>query len=258
MKRILTVSIMLIFISGCEITPRQPLDGTAIAARTPIVTAESTINPSDTEAAPSPSATETSATILLFNDNFDSAMQPGWEWQNEKNENWSLLTVPGSLQINAEGGFVNLNNISNLLLRPAPQGNFQVETTLLFHPRGSNQFAGLILYESDKNFIQAGYSYCTPVYGCVGSGLYMDVYQNGALQLPRNPMKFENDKISLRLIRQENTISFLVSEDGAVWFRANTYTSNLDVTKIGIVTGQNTNDAVVPAIFEYFQVTSLN
>lgn len=259
MKKILIASILTVFISGCEITMRQPPANT-IVTRTPTITAQSTVEPSDAMVIPSPSAAiETSIPNPLFHDDFNSTLQPGWEWQNEKSENWSLLAVPGFLQINVTRGYVNLNNVSNLLLRPAPHGDFQFETNLLFFPSRNNQFAGLIIYESDKNFIQAGYSYCDPIYGCVGSGLYMDVYQDGKLQLPRNPMEYENDNIYLRLMRQGSTIYFLASTDGIVWFRINSYTTSMNGSKIGIVTGQNLRDTPVPiAVFEYFQVSHLD
>jgi len=252
MKKVLMACALLLTISGCQIKwYREPVN-IIVVTRTPTAVPEIT-----------PVVQETPVLIpaggepdykLIFSDEFNSTLQAGWEWQNEKTAGWSLDSTPGALEINVTGGYVNLSNASNVLLRDAPEGDFQVETLLKFYPWGSDQFAGLILYDTNEDFLQSGYAYCNPVNWCVGRGLYMDSYKNGDLQLPRYVSKFENSLVYLRLERRGNTFNFLSSEDGGVWFRVSSLTTSLNVKKIGVVTGQNLYGSKLPAIFEYFHV----
>ena len=114
----------------------------------------------------------------FFRDDFVKMLDAQWSWIREDPRNWSLEIVPGALQINAGKGFVLAHTNTNLLLRPAPEGNFQIETQITFQPTDNFDFAGLIVYETDSNFIQAGHGFCGSV-DCVGDGLYMHSYQKG-------------------------------------------------------------------------------
>ena len=271
MNKILIPSVLLILIIGCQSTFSQTPNSVVTNNSAPTISNES-VNPTSTvifEPSVTPfvskttlvptAVTGTATPTPLFRDDFDSALQPGWEWINENPSNWSLSTLPGSLQINVISGYLIHHNISNLLLRPAPEGNFQIETHLLFSPVSSEQFAGLILYDSKTDFIQAGLAYCNPVYGCIGKGIYMDIYMNGVLHIPRDPANYASNEMYLRLIRQGSTISLLGSVDELVWFSIKNYETNMRVDKIGIVTGQNLDEYYSPsATFEYFEVSSLN
>ncbi|HXQ35317.1 MAG TPA: hypothetical protein VN843_14970 [Anaerolineales bacterium] len=271
MNKILVPSVLLILISGCQSTFNQTPNSVVATKSTPTISNESvdptstvifepSATPFDSKTTLVPTAvTGTATPTPLFRDDFDSVLEPGWEWINEDPSNWSLSKIPDSLQFNVIGGHLIHHNISNLLLRLAPAGNFQIETHLLFTPVSSDQFAGLILYDSELDFIQAGVAYCNPVYGCIGKGIYMDIYMNGVLHIPRAPANYDSNHIYLRLIRQESTISLLGSSDDLVWFSIKNYETNMRVDKIGIVTGQNLDEYISPsATFEYFEVSSLN
>ena len=52
------------------------------------------------------------------------------------------------------------SNVKNLLLRPIPEGNFELETRLKFKPAENQQIAGLLIYENAANHIQLGYGLC--------------------------------------------------------------------------------------------------
>lgn len=257
MKKYLFAILLLFFIIGCATTPASQPEVILIPTQAATATIEP--SPSPTELGiPTSEVIEAATPEPYFRDDFNSELQPGWEWINQKNELWSLLTVPGSLQIDVTGGYVNLGNASNLLLRSVPQGDFQVETKLTFYPLDNDQFAGLILYKSGANFIQAGYSYCAPAYRCTRRGVQMDIYQGGKLLLPLNRTTYEGNEVYLRLVRQGDLISFLVSDDRNIWFRQNTYRTNMVISQVGLVTGQNVDDITVPAFFDFFQVDLLD
>ena len=256
MIRTLSLLFVLILLTACSLIPPRP-SGPALQI-TPL--------PSATTVA-SPSATLPSATAMVsptatpdprfFRDDFNETLDAGWSWVRQDPTNWSLTALPGSLQINVAGGYVAAGTNPNLLLRPAPQGNFQIETQITFRPTRNYQFAGLIVYENDSNFIQAGRSYCSSV-GCVGAGLYMDYYKNGDVLKPDFGQTYgEIDPLLLRLSRREDTYTFAASTDGKVWFIIGSHTSDLNPLQIGLVTGQRMRGQNLPATFEYFEVRSL-
>jgi beta-xylosidase len=231
--------------------------------------------PEDIEPMPFPSATFTASPLptvvtpsvtlaptttpdpKYFRDDFMGTLDPQWHWVREDPLNWSLITVPGSLQINVGGGYVTEQTNFNLLLRPAPTGNFQIETQITFKPQDNFQFAGLIIYESEANFIQAGRGYCR-TYACIGEGLYMNYYRNRKLVQPDFAQPYKRiDPILIRLSRRDNTYSFEANTDGKVWFIIGSHTSEMNPLQIGLVTGQKLKGEVLPATFEYFEVRSL-
>lgn len=193
----------------------------------------------------------------FFRDEFIETLGAQWSWVREDPQNWSLATVPGFLQINAGNGYVVAHTNSNLLLRPAPEGNFQIETQVTFDPRHNFEFAGLIIYETDSNFVQAGHGYCSSV-DCIGEGLYMNSYQKGAMVKP-SPMQPYTHRapVFLRLSRRENTYTFENSQDGKVWFFIGSHTSDMNPLQVGLVASQNLRGDILPANFGYFEVRSL-
>lgn len=200
--------------------------------------------------------TEPVADPNYFRDDFDSTLGPGWEWVFEDPSNWSLSAVPGSLQINADGGQVSDETIRNLLLRQAPTGNFQIETKVTFRPVADYQFAGLIIYESAPNIIQAGRAFCAPSEVCVGEGLYVDYYNNGNFVTPNFAAAYTDSDTYLRLVRQGDTYTFQSSSNGSEWILRGGTVSTMNPLQIGLIAGQNTV-GLIPAIFDYFEVRSI-
>ena len=201
-------------------------------------------------------ATETVTDPNYFRDDFDTTLGPGWQWRNEDANNWSLETVPGMLQINVGGGQVSDDTIQNLLLRPAPQGNFQIETKVSFRPNSDYQFAGLIIYESPPNLIQAGRAFCNLPDVCVGEGLYVDYYNSGNFVTPNFAAPVTDSDVYLRLLRQGDTYTFQSSSTGSEWILRGGTVSTMNPIQIGLVAGQNTVSPI-PALFDYFEVRSL-
>jgi len=164
--------------------------------------------------------------------------------------------IPGWLQINVDGGEVSDETMTNLLLRAAPAGNFQMETKITFSPKADFQFAGLIIYESPSNLIQAGRAFCDLPDVCVGDGLYVDYYNNGSFVTPNFAATYTESEVYLRLIRQGDTYTFQSSSDGSEWILRGGTVSTMNPLQIGLVAGQNTT-GLIPALFDYFEVRSL-
>jgi len=208
------------------------------------------------QSTPETVTTEPTTDPNYFRDDFDTTLGPGWQWLQEDPNNWSLSVVPGALQINVDGGEVSDETIRNLLLRQAPAGNFQIETKVTFRPVADYQFAGLIIYESAPNFVQAGRAFCTPSEVCVGEGLYVDYYNNGNFVTPNFAAAYTDSETYLRLLRQDDTYTFQSSSNGNEWILRGGTVSTMNPLQIGLVAGQNTVGPI-PALFDYFEVRSV-
>lgn len=202
------------------------------------------------------SATQAIVDPNYFRDDFDTNLGLGWQWLREIPNNWSLTAVPGALQISVDGGQITDETMTNLLLRPAPTGNFQIETKVTFSPKANFQFAGLIIYESPPNLIQAGRAFCDLPDVCVGEGLYVDYYNNGSFVTPNFAAAYTEREVYLRLIRQGDTYTFQSSSDGSEWILRGGTVSSMNPLQIGLAAGQNTT-GLIPALFDYFEVRSL-
>lgn len=250
------VFFVIIFLSSCSFLPPRPSEPAMFITVQPSATL--TPSPSSTATPTTPTASPTATPdVRFFRDEFNDSLDPQWSWVREDPENWSLTSLPGSLQINIDHGYVAAHNNSNLLLRPAPEGNFQIETQMIFRPTRNYQFAGLIIYQDDSNFIQAGRSYCNSI-GCAGAGLSMNSYRNGVLVKPDFTQSYrEIDPLLLRLSRKDNTYTFEASTDGKVWFIIGSHSSDITPVQVGLVTGQLLRGELLPATFEYFEIRSL-
>lgn len=256
MIRTTLLVIPLILVSACGMTsPATPPPVENISLEDP---ATPTVLPTDSPTQSPPTAPPAPAIDPnLFRDDFNQTLDEGWSWLREDTLHWSLTNAPGSLQINVSDGYIAAHNNSNLLLRPAPVGDFQIETQITFRPLDNFQFAGLIIYQSDSNFIQAGREFCNAV-GCMGEGLYMETYQKGVIVKPGVGVPFREDiPILIRLSRRGETYTFGASTDGKVWFSIGSLTNDMEPLQIGLVTGKGIRGEIQPAAFQYFMVRSL-
>jgi beta-xylosidase len=245
----------LIFLSACSLIPPPPSDPPIHLTTIPSATLTTVPSATLPSATPTLSSTPT-PDPRFFRDDFDQTLDAAWSWVREDPQNWNLTALPGSLQINVAGGYVAAHTNPNLLLRPAPEGNFQIETQITFRPTRNYQFAGLIIYEDDSDFIQAGRSYCSSI-GCVGPGLYMNYYKNGVVVKPDFGQAYGDiDPLLVRLSRREDSYTFEASTDGKVWFIIGSHTSDMNPVQIGLITGQRMRGQNLPATFEYFEVRS--
>ncbi len=214
--------------------------------------------PTDTQVPPT-ATLEPSPTPdpIIFRDDFEGALGEGWQWIRENGKYWNLTKNPGSLEIMARAGSAREGNISNLLLRQVPEGNFSIETKLNFKPTGKYQIAGLVLYESASEYIQFGRAYCASAQ-CSGDGFYFDLINHGNF----TPENFatsapDSDTVYLRLVRDGVTYTAYSSEDGKNWYVRGSHNVALKPLFIGLISGQAVNSVPKPAQFDYFLVNSM-
>jgi beta-xylosidase len=252
----LIILLSILFVSACSFVPLPASPPTEQIVLHPLPTATRIASPTLTPVLPTPSLQPT-VEPPLFRDDFEGGLDPEWSWVREDPLNWSLVNQPGSLQINVTHGYIAAHNNSNLLLRPAPEGDFLIETQITFRPMRDFQFAGLIIYEDDSSFIQAGRGHCDSV-ECVGTGLYMDLYSKGTIIKPNFGQVYRSiDPLLLRLSRRGNRYTFEASTNGFVWFLIGSHTSDLDPLQVGLAAGQHLRGDILPAAFEYFEIRAL-
>lgn len=259
-KRIFFCSILIaIFAVGCTTTIQPPVRNpqiaeiAAILTQTAMATAASTTQ--DLTPSVTPDAAFTTDKQTIFRDDFNRFLEPGWRWKNENPSNWSLTTRSGTLEIQCDRGYINLGNAKNLLLHTAPTGDFIVETGFSFLPNNSDQFAGLVLFASETDFIQAGLGYCSKVVGCIEKGFYIDRYKGGKLQLPRIAIPFSGNAIAVRMSVQGEILTVSTSPNGNIWYRVLQQPLEFSPTETGIFTGQNNETQTITATFEYFEIS---
>jgi beta-xylosidase len=195
---------------------------------------------------------------ILFHDDFDQTLADGWSWQNEDAANWNLSTQSGWLEIMVLRGHIVTGNYSNLLLRAAPEGDFQIETSLIFEPAANFQFAGLIVYQSDADFMQAGRAYCEGTDICIGSGLYFDNFSASTFEDLNFATPYEYGELAyLRLQREADLYTFFSSPDGINWTEVGQHQNGLEPRLVGLVAAQNNDGVPVPVHFDYFTVSTL-
>lgn len=261
-RQCLIVMAIFVLTSGCIAEIQSPTESAFSGELSSTLTQASIETEISAAFTPTAMATTTPETVsesdgvTIFRDDFVESLEDGWEWVNENPSTWSLSAKYGALQIQSEFGYIQFGSARNLLFRNAPQGDFMVETSLNFSASDADQFAGIVLLESEKNFIQAGLGYCAAVLGCIQSGFYVDSFENGRLVLPREFFAFDGDVISVQMVIRDNVLQIFTSPDGLVWYRT-LFSMPLTFTpqKVGIFTGQNTDSVLVPATFTYFEIS---
>lgn len=222
-------------------TPEPTLAATAIPP-TSTVAPTATFTPS-----PTPDLT-------LFKDDFEGTLDADWQWIKPNAKTWSLESAPGWLEITVGSGNIGARN---LLARPIPEGDFELETKLKFEPVADFQIAGLTVFYNSANYIMFGRAFCG---ACLesGDGFYMDNIQSGkfvganfAVPAPGT------DTVYLRLRRVGSTFTSFFSEDGSTWTKLGAHTNEMKAKFVGLGAGQS-RSGTVPAQFDYFIIRSLN
>jgi len=188
---------------------------------------------------------------LIFRDDFEGALDSEWVWENENNKMWSLESNPGWLEITTGSRAVFLRN---LLKRPLPAGDFDLETKMVFEPLENYQIAGLIVFYNANNYILFGRAFAEHV---VGDGFYMDYFKSGQMAGDNFATPAPGtDTIYLRLRKTGELYTSFYSEDGLDWIEVGQHTSDMQAKFIGLAAGQSTKGSA-PAQFDYFLINQV-
>lgn len=248
---ILFIILMLSACGSPAATETAP-SATPVPSDTPVPTSTDKPMPPTATIQPSPTIAP-----LLFRDDFDGGMAEGWNWTRENKKTWSLTNNPGWLEIVANPGNLGNGNLDNILMRAVPEGNFEIETKVLFKPVGDYQLAGLLIYESASNFIQFGRAFCDAPNFCVKDGFYVDLMTDGNMDGENLSTAAKGSEIAvLRLRREGNKYTAYASQGDEEWQLIGEKTSDMEPIFIGLLAGQAFS-APQPAQFDYFLVNRL-
>lgn len=189
----------------------------------------------------------------LFSDEFENQLAEGWKWEAEDPSRWSLSKEPGALQISASGTSFSIDGIpTNLLLRDAPDGDFEISTLVRFSPQVNYQFAGLVVFQEKGNALQFGRGYCNSPGICAGDGLYFDNWKNSAPENGSFATKTWGDRVYLRLQKTGNSYSAFYSNDGYTWTLTGTHERDFSNPRVGLVAAQSPGE--IRASFDFFSL----
>ena len=197
---------------------------------------------------------------VVFRDDFNGSLQPGWTWRNEDPSRWSFvengwLEIAGddiSLFMEDERGMINF------LTRDLPDGQFEIITHIQADPNESFEQAAIYIFEDEDNYIALNTGYCG-ICAVGGPGFFMETY------IDNNPFRdfyqirreASTTEVKLKLVNNgESIIGFYALPDGD-WQRVGAFGHFFDFNSVGLgATNSNTEgvEEDVVARFDYFEI----
>jgi predicted amidohydrolase YtcJ len=205
--------------------------------------------PQDVRAAP------TGAPAAGFRDDFDGSLDPGWTWLREDRSGWSLDAAPGWLRLDFSTGGYFATPPANVLVRPAPSGDFDVTTRLRASPSRNFEIAGLVVVFDDDSVVQFGRGFCGAA-PCVGDGYYFDNVQDGGVVGGNfaSPGAGRSEDL-LRLVRRGNTYTGYVQADDSSWIEVGSHVVDRTPQSVGLLAAQAQTPGAA-AEFDYFEIAA--
>ena len=264
--------IMLAACIGTTVEPTQAPAPTVAAqtdspATEPPLTEPPPTFPPPTEPPPNavpPTATPTALPQgVLFFDDFNGALQPGWTWVDEDPFRWSFIESAGQnwLQITAgDASFFKEGYQVNMLARDLPEGEFAITAHLVANPTENFQQAHIFIFEDAKNYILLNIGFCNlcPVDG--GFGFFMENFYGGARidQAYSLPRQAGATDVYLRLVNQNGMLTGYYATSPDDWQRAGRFGNYFDFTKVGLgATNANPEGVLndLMARFDWFEIS---
>jgi beta-xylosidase len=177
----------------------------------------------------------------VWTDDFNSTnLNSRWSWIREDPTHWSLAARPGFMRITTQ------QDNDNILITPAPGGDFQVTTRVELTPTQNYQSAALMIYSDDGNSVQITHAYVNR------NQIDFDVWDNYVKTIGSN---VAGSATFLRITRQGSLYSGYYSSDGVVWTPFGSSNVKLVNPFIAITAADFTVDAAeIPADFDFVKV----
>jgi hypothetical protein len=193
-------------------------------------------------------------------DEFDGAALDTARWSTRVRENPATYAVSGgALRITTENGDLwgGGGNAKNLILQPAPAGDWQVTTQVHIEATGGSEQAGLILHAGDDDYVKLGHigrdgaKWFELVYEKAGQPRFEQALDRTA-NLPGDfPTTFQ-----LRLTSTGGQVTGAFSTDqGASWTAVGrpADASGFADPKVGVMAITNDASEVTEGAFEWFR-----
>jgi regulation of enolase protein 1 (concanavalin A-like superfamily) len=185
-------------------------------------------------------------------DEFDAgALRDGWTWVREDPSRWGFWGTRGVLAISTQAGELAgaANTARNLLLRPAPTGDFEASTDVSMALTASTQQGGLLVYLDDDNYLKA----MRIMTDAPGVELRAEV--NGMTVQQSATLINTGAGVPLRIARQGDSYSAYYSTDGMTWRALGQPVSvDWDAPRVGLTAYSQAGVAETAAYFTWFRV----
>jgi beta-xylosidase len=172
-----------------------------------------------------------------------------WSWAREDPTHWSLTARPGYLRIITQTGGVyeSTEKQKNLLLMPAPKGDFRIVTKCTINPTENFQYAGLLVYQGRNNYVQINRAFTDE------DSFNFDLEAGGK---PINKrVSASATTFYLRITKHGDTYTGDYSLDGEAWTAVGQGTISLVDSKVGICAANNLpGKPHIPADFDFFKL----
>jgi regulation of enolase protein 1 (concanavalin A-like superfamily) len=198
---------------------------------------------------------------LLFRDDFEGYLQPGWIWVNEEPEHW-IFIEDGWLEITGgnaaffhEGEEIG---ITNFLTRELPEGEFMITSHIHSNPTENFQQAAIYIYQDRNNYVALNIGYCD-ICATGGPGFFMETFIDNnpfgdAYLVLRDP---EVTDVYLRLVNQGGSITGYYATTPGEWQRVGAFGNFFDFKLVGLGTTtakpEGTENPIVSR-FDYFEI----
>ncbi len=251
-NKLIPVILSMLFLASCQSGPSEP--DLVVEAQDPgpaPATGAPTEIPEPTEAPLPPTYTPLPEGVL-FRDDFDGELQPGWEWDNEDTNKWEI-TDDGWLKI--VGGADSLlgdGTQKNLLWRDLPSGDFEISVHLRANPSENFHQATIYIYENPDNYIAINRGYCD-ICETGGGGFYMEYKIDqawGAYQ-----MATDAEDIYLRMESNDKILSGYYATEEGQWERLGRFGDYFEFSKVGIGVTNIHAESIVTGYFDYFEIS---
>jgi regulation of enolase protein 1 (concanavalin A-like superfamily) len=214
-------------------------------------------------ATPEPTATAEPTPLpegLLFRDDFEGYLQPGWNWVNENPERWTF-TQDGWLEIMGDNpAFYSKGaiGISNFLSRDLPEGEFMITAHVKANPDENFQQAAIYIFEDQDNYVALNIGYCLPC-STQGPGFFMETFIDNnpgenAYQIPRDPAVTD---VYLRLVNQGGSLTGYYAIEPGNWQRVGAFGNYFDFKLVGLGTTNSSPGGIehdIVSQFDYFEI----
>jgi beta-xylosidase len=177
------------------------------------------------------------------------ALDHRWSWAREDPTHWSLIARPGYLRIITQAGgiYESTEKQKNLLLMPAPKGDFRIVTKCTINPTENFQYAGLMVYQGRNNYVQINRAFTD------GNSFNFDIEAGGKPITKR--VSASATTFYLRITKHGDTYTGDYSLDGEAWTTVGQGTTSLVDSKVGICAANNLpGKPQIPADFDFFEL----
>jgi alpha-N-arabinofuranosidase len=178
--------------------------------------------------------------------------------RNPKEENYSLTAHPGFLEISLDPDTLSSKGSPSYVCRRQQAFNFTAKTHMSFLPKTENEQAGLAIYQSQSY----NYQFLVGRQGEKTTLSLVRTYQDKLETIASSLLDKLYPELHLRIIEQEQDLSFSYSTDGEVY---RTLTDHVDArilstdvaggfvgNTIGLYATSNGKPSTTKAGFDYF------